>query len=627
MRSYEKKLGIQVKMRNSNAAGIVDFAGWNRGCVDMARDVVSEMRKVLLGSKNSVIAVAVLSAIINILMLGGSLYMMLVYDSVLPSQNLASLFGLLALVLFVYIAQGFFDVLRSRLLAGIASSMDGEFTQRVQHIVFNSALRGYLPNNWTLMPMRDLDSIRTFLSSPAPAAFMDLPWIIFFIAILAILHIWLAVVALVGAIVMIALTFYTQRITHKYADGVSKLASTRNWLTEESARHAEVVHALGMEGRLRRRWFSVNRQYLFAQNRLSRASTSMLGISRAFRLFLQSAVLTTGAILVIDGVASGGVIFASSIISARALAPIDQVISHWKSFEASKIAWARLNEMLEKIPVSEAIATQLPAPESDLAVENVAVIPPGAKDPTVQGISFRLRAGDIMCIVGISGSGKSSAIRAIVGAWTVVRGSIRLDGAAYDQWPRHVIGAQIGYLPQSVELISGTVAENISRFADQMHSEAIVAAAKLAGIHEMIVKLPHGYDTRIGSDGSNLSGGQRQRLGLARALYGNPFMVVLDEPNANLDAAGEKALGAAIRAVGERGGIVILSAHRSAMLNNASYLMVIRDGKMEMFGPKDQILPRLRNLGRSIPNQKSDLVHDANAKDEDGRDTERAKTE
>ena len=354
---------------------------------------------------------------------------------------------------------------------------------------------------------------------------------------------------------------------------------------------------------MERRWEASNKAYLDAQDRLSGAASKLGSFSKVFRLFLQSPILSVGALLVIDGQASGGVIFAASLLFGRALAPVDMAIGNWRNFTATRASWARLNELLAAVPAAASSNVLLPLPSRELVVEGLQVAPPGHPVAAVSNVGFALEAGSVLGVIGPSGAGKSSLARTLVGAWAPRRGAVRLDGATIDQWSSERLGQAIGYLPQSVELFDGTIAENIARFSAKPDSEAVIAAARLAGVHEMVVRLPMGYDTPIGRDGSWLSAGQRQRIGLARALYGDPFLLVLDEPNSNLDQEGEAALEAAIGAARERGCIVIVVAHRPAILGQASHVILLRNGCMEGFGPRDDVLaPLLRpNEARKLP--------------------------
>ena len=543
--------------------------------------------------RTAFVTVAVLSAVLNVLLLGGSIYMMLVYDSVLPSHSVPTLFGLLAMIVVVYAFQGMFDTMRGRILADVAAGLDQQLSRRVQSVISEMSLRGAKGAGDGLTAMRDLDQIRSFLAGSGPGALIDLPWILFFLAVLFLLHFWLGMTALVGAAILIGLTIMTDRRTKEPVGQLTRIAAVRNGAAESNLRHAELLTALGMRTRLQDRWAEVNDHFLAANDRMGRTVGTLGGVSKMFRLLLQSLILTVGALLVIEGQASGGVIFASSILAGRALAPVDQAIANWRGFSAAKQGWRRLNEMLARVPGDLAVSTVLPRPTRELAVQDLVVAPPGTQRVTVQGANFRLAAGEALGVVGPSAAGKTSLGRALIGVWRPVRGSVRLDGATLDQWHPDSLGAFMGYLPQTVELLDGTVAENIARFDPEPDSGAVIAAARTAGVHDMIVGLPQGYETPVGSDGSALSAGQRQRIGLARALYGDPFLVLLDEPNSNLDAEGEQALERAVAAIRGRGGVAILIAHRPSALAQVSHVCFMRDGRIEAFGPRDEILAKI----------------------------------
>jgi ATP-binding cassette subfamily C protein len=555
----------------------------------------SELGEALARYKMAFIAVAALSALLNVLLLGGSIYLMLIYDSVLPSQSMPTLFGLFGMVLAVYIFQGIFDTMRSRILSDVGSALDRRLAPRVQHAMGELAIRGNKAAGDGLTPMRDLDSIRGFLAGAGPAALIDLPWIVFFIAVLGFLHYWLAITALVGAIIMLGLTLVTDRITRKQVRRATQVTAYRNGLAETNVRHVELLTALGMRGRLNGKWEQINQEYLAANTDLSRDVGLFGGISKVFRMFLQSAILTVGALLVIAGEASGGVIFAASILSGRALAPVDQAIGNWRGFTAARTGWTRLKELLALVPPTEEAGVSLPRPSRMVEVQQLFVGPPGSQRITASGVDFRLEAGEALGIIGPSAAGKTSLARALLGLWQPARGTIRLDGATLDQWEPEQRGSFLGYLPQTVELLEGTVAENIARFDPQATSEGVIAASQAAGVHDMIVQLPQGYDTPVGAEGKELSAGQRQRIGLARALYGDPFLVLLDEPNSNLDAPGELALDQAIVRIRQRKGIVIVIAHRPSVLAHVSHVLFMRDGKAELFGPRDEVLAKVTN--------------------------------
>ncbi len=570
-----------------------EWGGWNSMAFRTGGRSESRLGRAVARYKSAFITVALLSAMLNVLLLGGSLYMMMVYDSVLPSHSLPTLFSLLAMIVVVYVFQGFFDAARTRILSDVGVALDRELAPKVQSVIAETTLRRGLRPGDGLTPMRDLDQIRAFLAGSGPAALIDLPWILFFLAILFLLHYWLGLTALIGAAVLIGLTIVTDRRTREPIAQLTQIAALRNGTAEANVRHAEILTALGMRTRMRDRWLKVNESYLASTDQMSRTVGFLGGLSKVFRLLLQSVILTVGALLVINGKASGGVIFASSILSGRALAPVDAAIANWRGFAAARLGWARVNELLNGTSDSGAVVTQLPRPRAELTVQSLVVAPPGTQRITVQNADFVLKAGEALGIVGASAAGKTSLGRALIGVWRPVRGAVRLDGATLDQWHPDELGSFIGYLPQTVELLDGTVAENIARFNPEPDSGAIIAAAEVAGVHDMIVRLPNGYDTPVGVDGSQLSAGQRQRIGLARALYGDPFLVLLDEPNSNLDSTGELALENAVAAIRKRGGIAILIAHRPSALAQVSHVCFMRDGRIEAFGPRDEILAKI----------------------------------
>jgi PrtD family type I secretion system ABC transporter len=543
-------------------------------------------------SKRAVYSVVLLSAVLNVLLLGGSIFMMAVYDMVLPSGSLPTLFGLLMMIIVVYIFQGFFEVARSRVLADIGATVDLSLTGSVHQAVTRHAL--YSRNTGDgLQPLRDLEQIRTFLSGGGPTALIDLPWMFFFIGILFLMHVWLGLTALLGALVLTALTMITERMSQKRMLALAHATSKRNALSEAHRRHAQTVQAMGMGTRMRDLWFAACSETLDSQQRLADIAGTMGATSKMLRIFLQSAMLAMGAWIVISGQATGGIIFASAILSSRALAPVEQAIANWRGFLAARQGWARLDEFLSKYPSVSADRIKLLAPVKSFSVEGLTLVPPGGNKPTVARVQFAISAGDAVGVIGSSGSGKTSLMRGLLGIWPAVEGTVRLDGAAIDQWAREDLGVHIGYLPQNVELLDGSIAQNIARFEPGAPSEMIIAAAMAAGVHDMILKLPSGYETAVDADGAALSAGQRQRVALARALYRDPFLLVLDEPNSNLDTEGEEALAVAIRNVRERGGAVIIVAHRPSILSEVNLVLLMRDGQAQAFGPRDEILSKM----------------------------------
>jgi PrtD family type I secretion system ABC transporter len=540
--------------------------------------------------KPAIAGIAVISGIVNVLALTAPLFMLQVYDRVLASRSVSTLIGLGVLAATLYAFQSLFDIIRSRILLRIGQRFDHQLSGRVHDAVVGLPLEMPLPGDG-LQPLRDLDNVRGFLSGPGPTAFFDLPWMPFYLAICFVFHVWIGITALVGAVILVSLTLLTNVRSRGPARETVQHGMFRNALMEASRRNAEVVRAMGLGGRMAARWHRTNSDYLAANRRAGDVAGGLGGVARALRALLQSTMLGVGAYLVIRQEASAGVMVASSIMMGRALAPVDLAISTWKPFLMARQSWARLDELLTCMP--EATKTMaLPRAHIDLRVEAMTIAPPGEKRPTVTGLSFAVSAGSALGIIGHSGSGKSTLARALVGAWRPANGKVRIDGASFDQWDREMLGRDIGYLPQGVELFDGTIAENISRFEDDPVSEAIVAAAKAAGVHDLILRLENGYQTRIGEAGSALSAGQRQRIGLARALYGDPFLVVLDEPNANLDVEGEAAVIRAIAAIRERKGIAIVIAHRPSAIGAVDLVLVMEGGRAKAFGPRADVLSK-----------------------------------
>jgi PrtD family type I secretion system ABC transporter len=548
----------------------------------------SELGGALRACRGAFIGVGAMSCMINLLYLTGSLFMLEVYDRVLPSRSVPTLVGLVILAGGLYVAQGVLDLIRGRVLVRVGTALDESLNARV----FDTIVR--LPlmvggRNEGLQPLRDLDNLRSFLSSMGPGAFFDLPWLPFYLAICFAFHVLIGLTALVGAVILITLTIVTEYLSREPARETMGLAARRNDLASNSRRNAEVLVAMGMSGRLTRRWSEANQSYLAGNQRASDVAGGLGAIAKVMRMTLQSAVLAVGAYLVIHQEATAGIIIAGSILSARALAPVDLAIAHWKGFVAARQSWHRLSRLLESLPAQTA-QTLLQNPSSRLAVEAVSIAPPGDQKIVVQDVTFTLEAGNGLGVIGPSGSGKSSLVRALVGVWRPFRGKVRLDGAALDQWSSDVLGRHVGYLPQDVELFAGSVAQNICRFDPEARSEAIIAAAEGAGVHQMIIKMRDGYDTQIGEQGAALSAGQAQRVALARALYGDPFLIVLDEPNSNLDTEGDAALTRAVRAARERGAIVVVVAHRPVGIEAVDMLLVLREGRMHALGPKETVL-------------------------------------
>jgi len=551
----------------------------------------SELSDALAACRGAFVAIGLMSGMINILMLTGAIFMLEIYDRVLPSRSVPTLVGLVILAAGLFAAQGLLDMIRGRMLVRIGSRLDEALSGRVYEAIVRLPLKvGH--RNDGLQPMRDLDSVRSFLSGLGPTALFDLPWLPIYLIICFLFHPYIGLAALFGAIVLAILTIMTEVKTREPTLEATKFAVARSTLAEASRRNAEVLTAMGMTSRIAAHWGEANSKYMASQRVASDVAGGFGSMSKVLRMMLQSGVLAVGAYLVIYQQASAGIIIAGSILSARALAPVDLAIANWRSFVAARQGWQRLTELLRLLPLQMAPMALQP-PGKSLTVENVAAVPPGSEKVIVQDVSLVLQSGNGLGIIGPSGSGKSSLARMLVGVWRPARGRIRLDGAALDQWSSESLGKHLGYLPQDVELLAGTVAQNIARFTAELDSNAVIAAAQAAGVHDLIVGLPEGYDTQVGESGTALSAGQAQRVALARALYGDPFLVVLDEPNSNLDAEGDEALSRAIMGVRARGGIIVVVAHRPTAIANVDLLLMMHQGRAQAFGPKDEVLSRV----------------------------------
>jgi ATP-binding cassette subfamily C protein len=556
----------------------------------------ADLSAALASCRGAFATVGMLSGVSNLLMLTGSIFMLQIYDRVLPSRSVPTLVALAMLAAFLFVFQGVIDLIRGRILIRIGASLDQALTTRVYDSVVRLPLATGKANDG-LQPLRDLDSVRAFLAGPGPAAFFDLPWLPLYLAIIFAFHFLIGVTAAAGAAVLVALALLTEAFTRGPTRASAQHAAARLALAEASRRNAEALAAMGMHGRMAARWNAANARYMASQHAASDVAGGLGAISRILRLMLQSAVLAVGAYLVLLQEATAGIIIAASILAARALAPVDLAIANWRGFVAARHGWQRLGRLLAALPAPPA-PLSLPPPRATVAVEALSGVPPGSQTVAVRDVAFSLQAGQGLAVIGPSAAGKSTLARVLVGAWQPARGTIRLDGAALDQWPPAMRGRHIGYLPQDVELFAGTIAENIARFDADATPAAIVAAAQAAGVHDLILLQPNGYDTQIGEHGAALSAGQRQRVALARALYGDPFLVVLDEPNSNLDAEGDAALTQAILDVRARGGIVIVIAHRPSAMAGIDLVLAMQHGRMIAFGPKDEVLPKvLRPVG------------------------------
>ena len=554
--------------------------------------VLEYLRRFSARYRRSIRLVLATSLLLNLLVFAGSIYMMLVYDSVLPSHNIATLAGLFAMVTLVYLFQSVFEAIRGEAMLNLANGVHDDLFAAVHYATVSRPLRSGADKGDGLQPIRDLDAIHSFLASPGPIALIDLPWVVVFLVILSALHWWLGLTALAGVLVLTGITIWSNRRTGTVTRELQSVVGQRAASAQAEIRNAEAAVAMGMQARLVGRTAVWEGEFLKAQSRLSRLIARFGGASRMFRQFLQSLILTVGALLVIDDKASGGVILASSVLSGRALAPIDQAIANWRGLVAARAGGERIFQAIAAYRKPPERSVMLNAPSGELTVRDLWVVPAGAQRMTVQGVSLTLQPGQALAIIGPSAAGKTSLIKAMLGIWRPARGEVRLDGATLDQWDVEQLGKHIGYVPQTVELVEGTIGQNIARFDPQATSQAVIAAARAAGMHEAILAMPDGYDRQLTAGGVELSAGQRQRIGLARALYGDPFLVVLDEANSNLDAAGDIALAQAIRDVCARGGIIVMITHRPATLEPISHVAVMANGRLADFGEKDEVMSR-----------------------------------
>ncbi len=536
-------------------------------------------------------SVVLFSGAVNLLMLAGPLYMLQIYDRVLASRSVPTLVALTVFLVAAYAFQAVFDAIRARVVVRAASLIDRQLGNAVHGTVLRLGLVSRSAGE-AHQPVRDLDQIRGFMTGPGPIAIVDLPWMPAFLAICFVLHPWLGYLSAAGALVLIGFTLLTERASREPSQAFSREGGLRQAQVEADRRNSETAAAMGMTGVLAQRWDRVNERYLAAVQRASDIATGYGSVTKVLRLMLQSAVLGLGAYLVLRNELTAGGMIAASIMMGRALAPVELAIANWRSFVAARQSVTRLSELLARLRPRET-DTQLPAPASTLDVEGLTVVPPGADAPVLRDVTFRLSAGQAVGVIGPSGAGKTSLIRTLIGVWRPARGAVRLDGATIEQWNPEALGRSIGFVSQNVELFEGTVAENIARMALAPDSEAILRAATAAGAHEMVLRLPKGYDTPIGEGGTILSAGQRQRVALARALYGDPFLIVLDEPHSNLDAEGEAALTQAIQTARARGAVVVLIAHRPSALAACDTVLVLANGGQQAFGPRDEVLQRV----------------------------------
>ncbi|RZT08692.1 ATP-binding cassette, subfamily C, exporter for protease/lipase [Duganella sp. CF402] len=546
----------------------------------------NEIAQILRSFKRTFYTVGVFSAIINLLMLLPSLYMLQVYDRVLSSRNEITLLMLTLMLLGGYVLMSVLELVRSFVLVRVGAHFDMQLNKRVYTAAFEQNLKAAGGNAG--QSLADLTNLRQFLTGNALFAFFDAPWFPVYLVVIFLFEPTLGLFALTGTLVLVVLAYINEKITHKPLADANSMAITANNLATNNLRNAEVIESMGMLPNLLGRWFKLHGKFLHLQAEASEIAGRINAVTKFVQLSLQSLVLGFGALLVLENKISAGMMIASSILVGRALAPVQQVIGVWKSWSGTRSAFERLSTLLEKNPQREA-GMELPKPSGAMTIEAITAAPPGSPVPVLRGVNFALEAGDVLGVIGPSGCGKSTLARLMVGVWPAAMGKVRLDGADIYQWNKSELGPHIGYLPQDVELFGGTIAENIARFGE-IDSEKVVDAAKRAGVHELILHFPKGYDTVLGDGGAGLSGGQKQRLGLARAMYGDPALLVLDEPNSNLDEPGELALVNAVQTMRKQGKTVVLITHRSSAISVTTKLLLLRDGTVAAFGPTQQVL-------------------------------------
>ena len=548
----------------------------------------SELIKIRSESRSLYWMVAVFSFVVNMLMLTGPLYMLNVYDRVLGSRSLETLIALTVLVAFLYGCMGILDFVRGRVMGRVGARFQARLDRRVFAAVLKATTLNRAPRE-AATGLRDLEAVQRLITSPALMALFDLPWAPLFFLGIFVFHPLMGVLALVGAFVLILVALANQASTRGPLERANATSFASESLGAQIRGESEMVHSLGMRGAAFDRWQMARGASLDATISAADAAGTFTSMTKAFRLFLQSAMLGLGAYLVLRGELTPGAMIAGSILLGRGLAPIEMIVGQWAVFQKGREGWRKLAILLGNIPVDQD-RTTLPKPAARLVADSVTMLPPGGQQATLRMISFAVEPGQAVGIIGTSGAGKSTLARALTGVWKPAGGKIRLDGAALDQYDPDVLGQHIGYLPQRVQLFDGTIKENIARMSLTPDDAMVVAAAKKADAHEMILRLPDGYDTRVTATGGQLSGGQIQRVGLARAIYGNPVVLVLDEPNSNLDNAGSAALNSAVLQQKAAGGIVFVMAHRPDAIFHCDTLLVLENGTKRAYGPKDEVL-------------------------------------
>ncbi|GHD81132.1 type I secretion system permease/ATPase [Vogesella fluminis] len=549
----------------------------------------SELGKVLQQYRKAFYRLGAFSAVINLLMLLPSVYMIQVYDRVLHSRNETTLLMLTLITVALFMLMAGLELVRSQTLIRVGNHLDMSLNHRVFTAAFEQNLRKSSGN--AAQSIHDLTTLRQFLTGNGLFAFFDAPWAPIYLVVCFLFHWQLGVFVLVGMLILVFMTYLTEKFTKEPLAEANRAAIAAGNYANNNLRNAEVIESMGMLPALRDRWFRFQGRLLEKQTEASDKAARINALTKFIRISMQSTVLGLGALLVLDNQMSGGMMIATSILMGRALQPVELAIGSWKQLISARAAYQRLEELLETYP-ARGSHMSLPRPEGQIGVENVIAVPPGAPAAVLKGLTFAINPGEVVGVVGPSASGKSTLARVLVGIWPTQAGKVRLDGADVFLWNKDELGPHIGYLPQDIELFQGSIAENIARFGE-IDSDKVIDAAKRAGVHDMILRLPQGYETMLGEGGGSLSGGQKQRIGLARAMYGSPSIIVLDEPNSNLDDVGEQALVRAIAGLKAAGTTVILITHRTSIINSVDKLLVLRDGTISFFGPRDQVLQAL----------------------------------
>lgn len=550
----------------------------------------NEIAQILISFKKTFRNIGVFSAIINVLMLMPAIYMLQIYDSVLSSHNEMTLLMLTLIMLGAYIFLGALEYVRSFILIRVGAQLDMKLNTRVYTAAFEESLKKGDSNAG--QALKDLTNLRQFLTGNVLFAFFDAPWFPIYLTVIFLFHPALGIFALFGTIVLITLAYINEKISHQPLSEANAMAVASTNVASNNLRNAEVIEAMGMLPNIQARWYKLHSRFLNLQAEASEKAGVVTALSKSINVALQSLVLGLGALLVLENHITPGMMIAGSILFGRAVAPVQLLISVWKQVGSTRSAYERLVKLLELNPLREA-GMALPKPQGAITLEAVTAVPPGAKVPAIKGLNFSLAAGEVLGIIGPSGSGKSTLARLLVGVWPAAAGKVRLDGADVYLWNKDELGPSIGYLPQDIELFAGTVSENIARFGE-IDAEKVILAARRAGVHDMILRMPEGYDTPLGEGGAGLSGGQKQRVGLARAMYDDPSLIVLDEPNSNLDDVGEQALLAAIIDLRNRGKTIILITHRTSILGATTKLLLLHDGMAKLFGPTNQVVEALK---------------------------------